>query len=192
MDQFKGAVADFKSQPAVNQNVWLDKRRCLWRGTAFERGTPQLERPAAKEWCQPVHVAQRFVEAGAANDLRPRFAEFRHAAIMIGVALGQDDVAHRPGAVRRKQGHIALGMVHEAGIDHYVAVIGGDEMGVRDIVGHEHERRDRHSLGLAIAGADQIGERGFRVRIAHTPVPGNSIITFAEVGWPAIFSPSRT
>ena len=111
---------------------------------------------------------------------------------MIGVALGEDDAAQRPGAMGREQADVAVRIVHEAGVDQHIAVAGRHQIGVGDVLGHEDEVGDGHGIGLGVAGADQAGQGGFGFGFTHESAPSKPIITLADCGVAAISRPSST
>ena len=107
---------------------------------------------------------------------------------MIGMALRENDMPQRPGPVWRKQRLVAFTVADEAGIDQQIAVSGGHQIGVRDVLHHEDGIGNGLCRGLPGAGRYQIGERG----LAHWPVSPKRIMTLAESGVAAIFKPSST
>ena len=113
------------------------------------------------------------------------------------MALRQHDEGQRAGAMRRQQATGTLGIIHEAGVDHHVALARGHEVGVRDVVGLEDEVGDGDGIGLLVARAHETGQLwtvAFRRRFLgfRHGQSSISIMTLADEGVAAISRPFIT
>ena len=190
-DQLKALAANLERAVPIHGHVGRDFRRRNWIGAALDRAAPQFARALGEIGPKFVEKIPGIAKAPLGHDFRARLDQRWHAAIMIGVRLSENDLAQRAAAPRRQQRLVALGIVHEAGVDQHVTIGGVHQIGVGDVLHHEDEVVDRLGFGLAIAGEHQVRERGLFVcfRIAHA-VASKSIMTFADAGVAAMLRPS--
>ncbi len=93
------------------------------------------------------------------DDFRVGLAQYRHAAEVIRMGLGEHDGVQRAAAHRLQQRLVALcRLAHKAGVDQHVPVAGIHQIGVGNILHHVDEVGDGFGPGLLLPGLDQGGE----------------------------------